>query len=106
MDDIDFGTCCVCGEEGTEENPVRNGIMLKLRGPSPGKGWGCLICDLPVDGAMAFVCDRCLDLGFEKSPIRWVVKGFIADKGRVSIDVCKEFFDHDMSKHKEVKWEM
>jgi hypothetical protein len=100
-----YGPCCACSQEGTPENPVWNGIMLKLRGPSPGKGWGCFTCDLPLDGALAFICDRCLELGHERAPIKWVVEGLVANKGRAPIETCTEFFDHDLSKHHELSEE-
>ena len=43
-----LGSCCVCGVEGSR---VRNIMMLHKRSLEPGKGWGCVQCGLPMDGA-------------------------------------------------------
>src|SRR5438105_4608012 len=50
-----LGPCCVCN--GTDG--VLNLIMLDRRAAISGHGWGCLICDLPFDGAYAVMCDPC-----------------------------------------------
>jgi hypothetical protein len=52
-----WGSCCSCGEEKAS---VRNVIMLRKRSPIEGRGWGCLVCKVPSNGAVAVVCDRCL----------------------------------------------
>jgi len=49
MDDIDLGPCCAC--EGFES--VRNVLMLHVKMTVPGQGWGCLVCGLSFDGALA-----------------------------------------------------
>ena len=54
-DDCNFGQCCAC--HGTKN--VRTVVMLHRRGPVPGTGWGCVVCDLPLDGAISVVCDSC-----------------------------------------------
>ena len=89
---IDLGTCCACG--GVDQ--VRNIIMLPLRTPSPGYGWGCVICGLPPDGAVAVLCDGCLSRQQEPS---FVCNGPPTAKGRVPIGESTTPFDHDDSKH-------
>ena len=56
-----LGRCCACLEEGTEGNPVRNLMMLDRLAPTPGTGWGCFVCGLPLDGAVAVLCERCVE---------------------------------------------
>ena len=72
-DPIDLGQCCACGKSGPD---VRNIVMLSFRGPDPGKGWGCLQCGLPTDGASAVLCDGCAEAGAEPREI--VAAGYLA----------------------------
>jgi len=65
--ELNLGMCCRCG---TDEN-VRNIITLHKRSPY-GFGWGCVQCNLPAEGAIAVLCDDCLE---DEAPIREVVKG-------------------------------
>jgi hypothetical protein len=51
----DYGPCCVCC---CQEN-VRNIWMLNLKGPH--NGWGCFVCHLPAQGAIAIICDLCAE---------------------------------------------
>lgn len=53
------GLCCCCN---VVDKPG-NLIFISRKCAVPGMGWGCLRCDLPQDGAMATICDRCLGLG-------------------------------------------
>jgi hypothetical protein len=75
----DLGPCCNCG---TTEHVV-NIVLLDQRGPVAGKGWGCVVCSLPCDGAVAVLCDDCAGLGF--SP-RFVCEGYPAERKRFSTD--------------------
>jgi len=87
----DLGSCCGCG---TREG-VRNVMMLNMRAPVPGTGWGCVVCDLPSDGAVAVLCDACLD-----RPVKNVCVGFAKDDKRVSVETLSSApFDHDPKKH-------
>lgn len=52
-----LGPCCVCG--GTEK--VRTILALHKKCPTGRGGWGCLVCGLPSDGAVAVVCDACCE---------------------------------------------
>lgn len=93
-----LGTCCSCGRT----NKVRNIVMLNLEGPTPGKGWGCVVCDLPPDGAICVLCDDCQrdrEVGGDKEVIQYVCDGYASDNKRVAIEICTKPFQHDMSKH-------
>jgi hypothetical protein len=90
-----LGTCCCCG--GTAG--VRNIMMLPFRAPVPGKGWGCCVCHLPMDGAFYVACDRCLDRSAQP---REVVSGYPKDGVRVSIDsLSSEPFEHRPGFHEQ-----
>ena len=52
-----LGPCCQC--ECTDG--VRNIFLLNRRGAIPGRGWGCVVCGLPPDGAVAVLCDACVE---------------------------------------------
>lgn len=95
----DLGSCCVCGKTGPT---VRNVLMLKFKAPQPGKGWGCFVCGLKNDGAVAVVCDECLgdpDAG-SKVDIKFACVGYPQDNQRISLDQLAEPFDHNMARHK------
>lgn len=95
-DDVTLGTCCCCG--GTEH--VRNLIMLHQTAPEPGTGWGCLVCDVPPEGALAAVCDACLEA---EASIMEVIAGRVSEKRRIGIKAyAHQPFDHDHTKHPEV----
>jgi len=71
--------------------------MLNRRAPMPGKGWGCVVCDLPQDGAVAVLCESCAD-----QPPRFVCVGYPKDGARFPFDELPPGeFDHDLSKHRE-----
>lgn len=87
-----LGTCCVCG---TDQGVV-NVMMLNQRGPMPGYGWGCVVCGLPSDGAIAVVCDQCVG-----QPIKFVCRGYPGENDRVPVhQLPVEAFDHDEAKHR------
>jgi hypothetical protein len=95
MFEHDFGPCCRCGRC----HDVRNILMLSRRAPTPGKGWGCVVCGLPADGAVAVLCDDCVASG--EGP-RFVCTGYPATDGRTPIEeTSDEPFDHDETKHAE-----
>lgn len=94
-----LGSCCGCGASGPQ---VRNILMLDRRAPEPGTGWGCLECDLPCDGAIAVLCDKCiLAIPIGHSP-KFACCGFPYENRRMPYDqLDKEEFNHDRSKHPE-----
>jgi hypothetical protein len=106
-DQASLGTCCVCG--GT--NHVRTIFQLDKKSPTPGCGWGCVVCGLPPDGAVAVVCDECFAvISVERSTgipmkksaeLQFACKGFPETGGRVPISELVGDHRHDMSKHPE-----
>jgi len=95
----DFGTCCVCGCEPNPERPVHNFICLDFKAPNPGHGWGCAVCGLPPNGAVAVICDRCLEE--QNFAFKWICGEFGKDETRLPYPENPEEFKHDETKHKE-----
>lgn len=79
-----------------------NIVMLPFKSPSPGYGWGCFQCGLPMDGAIAILCDDCIGKYQTGTPIKYVAVGFPFKNDRVPVSELKEPFDHDLSKHPEI----
>lgn len=87
------GPCCACGKK----LPIAtNLILLELRAPVPGTGWGCFVCDLKPDGAAALICDDCLE---KKAPIKFALFGYLHERKLIPIETLTEKFGHDMTKH-------
>lgn len=99
-EDVKLGPCCGCEKEGPF---VRNIITLDKKAPIAGRGWGCVVCDLPSDGALAVLCDNCLYV--KRSDEDWKPKhacvGYPAKDGRVAFDSLTGEHSHDLSKHPE-----
>jgi len=95
----DLGPCCVC--ESTIA--VHSIVMLHQKAPIAGRGWGCVVCGLASDGALAVVCDRCADNLEPAEPIemhlRFACRGYPAADGRVPIATLTGTHDHDLSQH-------
>lgn len=90
-----LGTCCLC--ECTEG--VRNILNVSKKSPTPGRGWGCMICDLPCDGAIAVLCDFCFEKVRSGEAIKFACKGFPALDGRVPFSDLAGVHRHDKLKH-------
>lgn len=91
-----LGACCVCEKEDEE---IRNIVMLDRRAPVPGTGWGCLVCNLPSDGAVAVVCDACIEKN-DHDALRFAVRGYPAYRMRIPIEeLGEEEFTHDLEAH-------
>jgi hypothetical protein len=87
-----LGTCCICG--GTQN--VRSIVMLNRKNVFRGHGWGCVVCNLPLDGASAVLCDRCIDLWQkDAAELKWACAGFPGSEGRVLYTELTELHDHD-----------
>lgn len=83
----DLGPCCNCGTTVG----VTNMVMLHRRAPVPGTGWGCMICRLPADGAVAVLCDGCLG-----QEVKAVCLGYPKEGRRTPVkSLAPEAFDHD-----------
>ncbi len=92
----DFGPCCSCEKTGAD---VRNVIMWEKRCPTPGRGWSCVVCGLPADGAVVVLCDACLDQ--EREP-RFACVGYPGQDGHVPIETLQGEFRHDLRRHREI----
>lgn len=86
------GPCCACGGRA----PVRNVLMLPFKAPIPGRGWGCVVCGLAMDGAIAVVCDPCAE---EDREVLYACDGYATDDGRIPIGDLTEPHRHDEAKH-------
>ncbi|WP_138500945.1 hypothetical protein [Nostoc sp. PA-18-2419] len=74
--------------------------MLPKKAPVLGTGWGCLVCGLPSDGAVAVACDDCLALmDTQPDVIKEVIYGYASDKKRYSIAGLAEDFNHKNIPH-------
>lgn len=93
--DVKLGSCCACGRE---DETCRNIVMLSVRAPVPGAGWGCVVCGLPLDGAIAVLCDACMKA---KREPKWVVYGMAASGERVLLSTCVGVFEHREEMHVE-----
>ena len=95
-DKPDLGTCCIC------ETPGATVLgMLPRRAPMAGRGWGCAVCGLPSDGALAVLCEPCAAV-YEagEATLNFACAGYPATDGRVSIDdLPPGEFKHDLTKH-------
>lgn len=96
MECQDLGPCCICEKE---EN-VRNVIMLNKKCSIPGHGWGCVKCNLASDGAVAVLCDTCLEI-FRLDPLtlKLACTGYPAVDGRTPVEELKGNHEHNMEFH-------
>ncbi len=92
-DQPDLGRCCACEKRGPD---VRNIMMLDKKAPVPGSGWGCFVCHLPPDGAVAVICDGCLE---SQAAILFVCVGYPGEDQRALADDLHESFEHDLAEH-------
>ena len=100
MENLNLGKCCYCEQTGES---VRNVITLdkKLPVKSTG-GWGCFVCGLPPEGAVAVVCDDCLDKFVENQiALKYACVGDPGENQRIAVEELTETFEHDPSKHKD-----
>lgn len=94
---MDLGTCCACSEKRPD---VRNLVCIPKQAPVPGTGWGCFVCHRPQNGAIAVLCDRCIE---EAHEVIFVCIGMPAlGGGRMPIsELADGAFEHDMAFHPE-----
>lgn len=91
--DVDLGACCACRKKGPT---VRNIVMLPKRAPVAGTGWGCVTCRVPADGAIAVVCDACMEAD---RPILDVCFGYAPRNERVAMETVTDPFEHNPAMH-------
>ena len=93
---VTLGRCCAC--RGPRR--ARNIVMLDVKAMVPGRGWGCVACDLPCDGAVAVVCDDCVAV--ERPPVDACL-GYPTDHGRVPIAELVGEHEHRAGVHEEIE---
>lgn len=98
LEEISLGSCCICETfEG-----VRVIVMLDRRAPIPGHGWGCAVCDLPSDGAVAVFCEPCMEFIEAGAKPVFVCRGYPRTDGRVRYsELSDEHFNHNEVVHRE-----
>lgn len=95
-DPTDLGPCCIC--EGTRG--VRNVIMLRQKAPLAGRGWGCVVCGLASDGALAVLCDPCFEkFQAKQAALRYACRGYPGKDGRVPYHRLTGQHEHDHKIH-------
>lgn len=89
----DYGPCCA-----TESDGADNLVFLPLELPEEfhGYGWGCDVCKLPSNGAMAVITD---DAKRENLHIKQVIAGLHSGHKRMDIRSCTKAFEHDQEAH-------
>lgn len=100
-EDTRLGPCCGC----QTIDGVRHVLTLNQKSPKPGHGWGCVQCGLAPDGAVAVLCDKCVER-FKRdglTAVSWACLGYPSAEGRVLRTILTGTHDHDMSKHPEAR---
>ena len=97
--DLPLGPCCRCSQQAAMNGAI---IMLPKLAPIPGRGWGCVKCGLPPDGAIVVLCKDCADEhGNSLEGVKFACAGSHHIDGRVPIESLQGDFRHDMTKHPE-----
>ena len=101
-----LGPCCICETEVVMEHngpdaPLPAIVYLRKKAPIAGRGWGCLRCGLPKDGAIAVLCGPCADEYYAgRAELRFACRGYPCD-GRVPIGDLSGSHEHDLQYHPE-----
>lgn len=99
MEDTKLGKCCCCEQEN---DSVSNLITLEKKTLDTKGGWGCFVCGLPSMGAVAVLCDDCLEKWMNKQfEIKFACLGYPGENRRIELVELTEVFEHDMTKHPE-----
>jgi hypothetical protein len=114
--DVSVGPCCICRID--DPTVVHNILMLNAQAPVRGRGWGCLECKIPMNGAIAVVCQTCwntivggrdpytLAPGAVERELVDACRGYPAEDGRISYAELLTFypsFDHRREFHQELR---
>ena len=70
--------------------------MVEHRAPVPGTGWGCQVCGLGSDGAIAVFCATCRRVD---ARIRSAVWGPLGDTRRQPVWQLGTRHAHDVARH-------
>jgi hypothetical protein len=96
----DHGPCCHCEKR---DRTVVNIVLLPLKALPGTNGWGCVVCDLPMEGAYAIICDACVDVPKVVENLKFAVLGDIGKGQRIPISsLIFGAHQHDHSKHPEL----
>ena len=97
----EYGCCCIC--ESTQN--VNNLIQLDYKVESE-SGWGCVRCGLPAEGAIAIVCDACIDKHGKSEDLEDKIKLLMNGIKRIPAPPVSDRVphEHDLSRHPEF-WE-
>lgn len=97
---LDFGPCCACETAG--DNTVRNLATLDFEAPQGFAGWGCVQCSKASRGAIAVMCDDCVEKNAEP---RFIAGGtYLTDKKRIPLEgYVRVPFTHDDRLHPEAQ---
>ena len=93
--ELDLGACCAC--ESTEN--VRNILSLNYKAP-PGtiSAWGCFPCNLPTEGAIAVLCDDCIERPDIEADLKFILKD-VKEQQPVPPIEAREPFSHNDDNH-------
>lgn len=93
---LKLGPCCACR---ADNDTVRNIIMIARRAPVPRTGWGCYVCELKNDGAIAVLCNACVQKAPEVEFLD-VCHGYPSEGRRSAYAALDpEPFEHDRTRH-------
>ena len=95
----EYGCCCIC--ESTQN--VNNLIQLDYKVESE-SGWGCMRCGLKAEGAMAIICDDCVEKHGHEPDLEAKIKLLMDGTKRIPVPPVKDRVPHghDLSRHPEV----
>ena len=91
-----YGACCICEAETAD---VQNIIMLDYKTRSESV-WGCYVCWLPFEGAVACVCDTCIE---KYDNVEAEIKFLMDSHRRIPVPPVEErvLHQHNLSLHPE-----
>lgn len=95
------GPCCACRRESSK---LRNLVDMDFEHPhwdrKPQRTvWGCFVCELPGKGAVAFLCDECIDAKEVKILDIVAINSLYPDRLEITEEMRARVFQHDMRFH-------
>lgn len=96
---FELGPCCCCERSEADGVAVIHAVMLDARAPLAGRGWGCVLCRLDHDGALAVYCDECFNAN---ATPKLACRGIPWLDGRVAIAELEGRHRHDDAKHQQL----
>jgi len=82
LDEVELtGPCCACRRVFVY---LRHVVCMTFRAPEGAldKGWGCVVCAIPSHGALAVVCDECMNA---QRPILDVCADYVRNPARALV---------------------